>query len=168
MTNTSIRHCFSCGNFATLRFVEGRERHICSGCELVLYANPSPAAAVLLIKEEHILLVKRGMEPQKGCWALPAGYQEVDETPEAAARREMQEETGLIPGKLQLFDLIYSDFNPHKPVNLAVYKAENAEGTLTPGDDVLEAGFFPLNQLPQHETFDYIHGYLKNLSRPLL
>lgn len=145
-------------------FIEGRYRHVCSLCKLVLYQNPSPAAAVLLVQQERVLLVKRAMEPQQGLWALPAGFQEVGETPEQAARREMHEETGLIAGKLRLFDLVYNDCNPLKPVNVAVFLAEQAEGQLTPGDDVSDAAFFPLNQLPTRLAFDYIPQCLKRLS----
>lgn len=163
MINQTIRHCFSCGNSALVRFVEGRDRHTCSACDLVLYQNPSPAAAVLLVQQGRILLVKRAMEPQKGLWALPAGFQELNETPEAAARREMQEETGLVAGKLHLFDLVYNDHNLLKPVNVAVFLAESAKGELKPGDDVSEAGFFPLHQLPSRLAFHYIHDCLNRL-----
>jgi 8-oxo-dGTP diphosphatase len=164
MINSSVRHCFSCGNSAMTRFIEGRDRQICSVCGIVLYQNPYPASAVLLVQNGRILLVKRGMEPQKGLWALPAGYQEHDETPEQAARREMHEETGLMAGKLQLFDLVYNDFNPYRPINVAVFLTEEAEGVLTPGDDVTEAGFFPLNQLPTQLAFNYIPHCLKRLA----
>ena len=159
----SIKHCFSCGHPAFTRFVEGRDRRICEVCSLVLYQNPSPAAAVLLVQENQVLLVKRAMAPQKGLWALPAGFQELDETPESAARREMYEETGLTAGKLQLLDLVYNDYYPHKPVNVAIFFAEHAQGQLTPGDDVSEAGFFPLDQLPATLAFNYIHQCLKRL-----
>lgn len=164
MRESFIRHCFSCGNIAHICFIEGRDRHVCSVCETILYQNPSPAAAVLFVKNGSILLVKRALEPQKGLWALPAGFQELDETPEQAARREMQEETGLIPENLRLFDLVYNDCVPHKPVNVAVFLAESAHGSLTPGDDVSEAHFFSLNQLPSELAFDYIYPCLQRLS----
>jgi 8-oxo-dGTP diphosphatase len=163
MLESFIKHCFLCGNKAHIRYVEGRNRHVCSICETILYQNPSPAAAVLLVNNDQILLVKRGLEPQKGLWALPAGFQEWDETPEQAARREMQEETGLIAENLQLFDLVYNDCVPHKPVNVAVFLAKSARGTLTPGDDVSEADFFPLNQLPSNLAFSYIQRCLQRL-----
>lgn len=159
-----INHCYACGGKAAIQFLEGRDRHVCSSCTTILYQNPSPAAAVLLVQDNRVLLVKRALEPKKDCWAFPAGFQELDETPETAARRELEEETGLIAGKLQLFDLIYNDFITHKPVNVAIFLAEEVRGILTPGDDVSEAGFFPVNQLPAQLAFDYIRGCLQRLS----
>jgi len=166
MITQLIRHCFSCGNLAVVRFVDGRERYMCGVCEQVIYQNPSPAAAVMLVQAGRVLLVKRGVEPQKGRWGLPAGFQELDETPEQAARREMHEETGLMPGKLQLFDLAFNNHNPHKPVNVAIFMAQEAEGALQPGDDVAEVNFFPIHQLPTDLAFHYIHDCLRRLPFP--
>lgn len=43
----------------------------------------------------NVVLVKRGNEPFKGCWALPGGFVEENETIEACAKRELEEETGI-------------------------------------------------------------------------
>lgn len=57
----------------------------------------------------ELLLVKRGNEPFKGTYALPGGFVNVGEEVEAACRRELKEETGVVVGKDLIFFGIYSD-----------------------------------------------------------
>ena len=66
------------------------------------YKYPHPAVTTDCVvfgfdgKELKVLLIERGGEPYKGCWAFPGGFLEMDETVEEGASRELQEETGLI------------------------------------------------------------------------
>jgi ADP-ribose pyrophosphatase YjhB (NUDIX family) len=50
----------------------------------------------------EVLLIRRGRPPAEGAWSLPGGAQKIGETAEAAARRELGEETGLAVGALRL------------------------------------------------------------------
>lgn len=63
-------------------------------------ARPIVGIGVVVFKDDTVLLVRRGKPPSIGSWTLPGGAQELGETTEQAARRELMEETGLRIGKL--------------------------------------------------------------------
>ncbi|MEU0096113.1 NUDIX domain-containing protein [Kribbella sp. NPDC006257] len=69
--------------------------------------EPMGVAADLVILtvrdgELQVLLIRRGIEPHKGRWALPGGFVRPAEDLEAAARRELAEETGLVSDRIHL------------------------------------------------------------------
>lgn len=74
---------------------------VCERCSWRWYANPRPAAAVLVERrtaagcQVEILLLRRAVEPGSGAWDLPAGYLDPHESFEQAALRETREECGL-------------------------------------------------------------------------
>lgn len=144
--------------------VEGRERQSCPACPFVLYANPASASAAVVVREKvEVLLVRRAIEPFKGSWALPAGYQEMDEDPAAAAVREVREETGLSVSVERLMELIYVPDDPRKPANVAVFECRPTGGVLRAGSDALEVGWFHLERLPEFMGFDNNRGILERL-----
>ena len=63
------------------------------------YPRPSVTVDIVLFNRAaealEVLLIKRAREPFKGRWALPGGFVDEDESLEAAAARELKEETGL-------------------------------------------------------------------------
>ena len=59
-----------------------------------------PAVSVALLRGNRLLLVRRGQAPSRGFYAFPGGRVEPGEALEAAARRELAEETGLAAGAL--------------------------------------------------------------------
>ncbi len=64
--------------------------------------RPLVGIGVAVLRPGAVLLVRRGRAPSLGAWSLPGGAQELGETAEAAARRELREETGLDVGTLLL------------------------------------------------------------------
>ena len=143
------KFCFNCGARLRKSKVEKVERDICPACGMVSYVNPIPAAAVVIIGDGKILLVKRGVEPKKGLWSLPAGFIEVDETVHDCAVREVKEETNLdidLTGILNVYT-IFDD--PRYVCLLVVYTAEIIGGSLAPGDDADETKYFAPDELPE-------------------
>jgi len=135
--------------------VEGRERPRCSRCHFVVYQSPASASAgVVLDPAGRVLLIRRALAPWKGDWALPAGFQESDEEPARAAEREVREESGLVVEAFALYDLLYMPESARKPANVAVYLCRVVGGSLSPGDDALEARWFALDELPANIGFD--------------
>jgi ADP-ribose pyrophosphatase YjhB (NUDIX family) len=127
----------------------------CSSCDFVLYRNPASATAGLVLDTQaRLLLVRRGIEPFRGAWALPAGYQEEDESPRLATEREVREETGLLVQAELLLDLLFVRGDPRRPANVALYLCRPLAGLLCAGDDVTEVGWFALDALPAHMAYD--------------
>ena len=122
------------------------------------YDYPRPmltADCVVTNDRNEILLVRRGNDPFKGCWALPGGFMEMDETIEHCAVRELEEETGLhIPEQDLKLIGVYSapGRDPRGRTVTAAYavsgkwKAES--GKPVAGDDAAEVRWWPLNALP--------------------
>jgi ADP-ribose pyrophosphatase YjhB (NUDIX family) len=63
---------------------------------------PRVGIGIILLRGKQVLLIRRARPPASGAWSLPGGAQELGETAEAAARRELREETGLTCGPLTM------------------------------------------------------------------
>ena len=155
MWQRRAKHCPLCAAALIQGALEGRSRARCSECTFVLYENPAAASAGLVIDAQgRVLLVRRAIEPFRGQWALPAGYQEIDEPPEDAAVREVLEESGIRVEVLSLFDLIFVPEDLRRPANVAIYLCRPVGGELCAGEDALEAAWFALEELPPDLAFD--------------
>jgi len=96
MTRFACPHCGS-----GLRRTRGRPREIqCPRCRFLLFDYPRPCAGMVVVKEDTVLLLRRGHSPRRGFLDVPGGFVEAGEPIEAAARRELREETGLTIGRV--------------------------------------------------------------------
>lgn len=68
--------------------------------------RPTIGVGVVVLRARETLLVRRGKPPRKGQWSLPGGLQELGETVNEAAAREVLEETGVVVRPLGLIDVI--------------------------------------------------------------
>lgn len=141
--------CLMCGTPMETRQLEGRQREQCPSCGWVYYQHLKLGAGVLVVQEGRLLLLKRAYHPWKGAWNLPAGYVEVDETPEQAAIREVQEETGLVVTLDRLLGNYFFDDDPRGNGLLAAYLGRATGGELTLTDETTEFGFFAPEALPE-------------------
>ncbi len=58
--------------------------------------RPLVGVGAVVFRNDEVLLVQRGREPAYGLWSLPGGLVKVGESLEAAVRREVLEETGVL------------------------------------------------------------------------
>jgi len=138
--------CAACGSPTEERAIEGRTRPVCIACGQVVYLDPKLAVAVLIARDDRILLGRRGPGTREpGKWSFPAGFVERGERVERAAAREAREETGL---EVTVGDLIGLFSSDGETVVLAVYAA-TAAGEPEAGDDLTEVGWFSASELPE-------------------
>ncbi|HPB02501.1 MAG TPA: NUDIX hydrolase [Bacteroidales bacterium] len=121
------------------------------------YDYPRPAVTVdaaVLVKQNKqwfILLIERKHDPYKGCYALPGGFVEEDETLEEAIKRELQEETNLTLNNMQQFRA-YSrpDRDPRgRTISVIFTSILDTLTAAVAGDDAAAVKWFPLDQLPE-------------------
>jgi 8-oxo-dGTP diphosphatase len=101
--------------------------------------------------ELKVLLIQRGLAPFKGKWALPGGFVRVEETVDAAARRELGEETGLSNVFLeQLYTFGELKRDPRERVVSVAYYAlvKLAEHPPAGATDASDAAWFPVANPP--------------------
>lgn len=129
------------------------------------YEFPRPALTVDCVvfgldeDELEVMLIRRGLEPFAGRWALPGGFVRLDETLDEAARRELEEETGLRKVYLeQLYTFGAVDRDPRERVVTVAYYAlvKLSDHKIRAATDAADAAWFSLSDLPDL-AFDHAH-----------
>jgi len=116
--------------------------------------SPIPAVAVMVMRGDEILMIKRGKEPRKGTWTVPGGSIELGETLAMAARREVMEETGvrIEPGAaFTAIDAIYNDGSGGLKFHyIIIYiEARYLGGTPRAGDDAADVKWVKTDTIRQ-------------------
>lgn len=121
------------------------------------YKYPHPAVTTDCVifgydgKDLHILLIERGLDPYKGCWALPGGFLNMDETAEEGAKRELLEETNVSDVYLEQFHTFTKvDRDPRERVLTIAFYAlvRKSDYQIIGGDDAARAEWFNVDELP--------------------
>ena len=120
------------------------------------YDYPRPAVTadcIVMTREDEpkVLLIERGHEPFKGCWAFPGGFMNMDETTEQCAIRELEEETGLqITDIQQLGAYSKVDRDPRgRTITVAYLAFVDTPLPVKGQDDAAKAQWFSIKNLPK-------------------
>ena len=114
--------------------------------------TPKVGVGAIVLHDGKILLVKRGIAPGKGLWAIPGGTLHLGETLKECAARELLEETGItaaIGDCIYVFDLIERDEAGKIRFHFIVvdFAALYVSGEARGADDADEAGWFAPEEL---------------------
>lgn len=121
------------------------------------YEYPRPALTVDCVvfgftgDSLQVLLIRRGIAPFSGSWALPGGFVHMEETLDQAARRELEEETHL---QNVFLEQLYTFGTPARDprgrvISVAYYALVRPDQHPATGDsDAAEAAWYPLEKLP--------------------
>ena len=110
------------------------------------------AVVIKKLKSRHeILLIKRRNDPFKDYWALPGGFVDEHEDLEIAAKRELEEETGLKINNAEQLKAFGKPFRDprHHTVSVAFIMFAKEDAVVSGADDASDAQWFNINELPE-------------------
>jgi len=121
--------------------------------------HPMVGIGIVLFRGEEVLLIRRGRPPALGAWSLPGGGQELGETAEACARRELLEETGCTAGPLTLIahvDSIHHDAEGRIEYHYTIldFAGRYEAGEALAGDDVTELAWVRPDQFDHYGLWE--------------
>ena len=118
----------------------------------------SPVVGVggIILKDDSILLVRRGNPPHKGFWGVPGGCLELGESLREGVAREVREECGIEVEVGELFD-VFETFQRDAKGRmefhyvLVDFLANHISGVPTAKSDADECRFIPLRDIQKHD-----------------
>jgi len=119
--------------------------------------RPVVGVGAVVMKDGKVLLVKRGIDPNKGLWAIPGGSLKLGETLQEGAEREIMEETGItIKAKdpVYSFDFFERDGDGRLRFHYVIVDmiADYVGGEAQGADDALEARWVSQGELKEMDV----------------
>ncbi|WP_299456034.1 NUDIX hydrolase [uncultured Microscilla sp.] len=165
-----MNFCSKCGSDDVHLRLEQESfvRYACQACDAIHYQNPLLVVGCVPVYQQQVLLCKRGIEPRKGYWNLPAGFMELNESVTAGALRELTEETGL-SGQIIRLHSVYTARQKNQVMLHFLTRLENIDFSLN--EESVAIQLFELNDIPwgklafKSNVFA-LKSYLKTLESP--
>lgn len=182
MRDGNYEFCPYCATNLQVRDIYNQQRPVCPQCGFVHFLDPKVAVIGLVTHNQRVLLIQRAINPEKGKWALPGGYMDAGEMPDAALQRELLEEVNLaihVTELLTIFPMV-----PHRAPDpqgqipervrsqgiVLAYRAQVADPAVTAlvcADDACAADWFAPTDIPQNLAFEstqtLLNAWLKEL-----
>jgi 8-oxo-dGTP diphosphatase len=133
--------------------------------------QPLVGVGALVLKQDSVLLVRRGNPPLEGTWSLPGGRCREDERLRDALIREVHEECRIdieVVDFLKLFEYIERDDRKRVKYHYIVFdfKALYKSGTLQHSSDASDARWVRIDELDKYELTDAVRGLVKEAMNP--
>lgn len=142
-----MKYCPKCANELASKHEGGRERVACPSCDYVFFGDFSIGVGGVVVRDDRILLIRRGQEPRRGWWQIPGGYVEHDESIDEAVVREVYEEAGVRARVVNAVGLRHSLGAPSANVYV-IFRLAPLEGEpVADGVEITGAGFFSLDEI---------------------
>lgn len=169
MMNNVFKFCPYCG-VEYKKGDKGGDHLKCSACDRTFYQNSAPTASAIIVKDDKVLLGRRGIDPKKGTLDAVGGFCEPGEHPEDSLRREVMEETELDVYDIQFMGVAMDEYDMYEgsTPTMNIFYIVRAKGEEKPRDDVAELEWFDAQDIPLEEVgFDGVRLMLEKYSKSL-
>jgi ADP-ribose pyrophosphatase YjhB (NUDIX family) len=142
-----MNYCSVCGKPVSKKIPPGDNllRFVCESCQTIHYHNPKIVAGCIPEWGDQILLCRRAIEPRSGLWTFPAGFMEIGESTEQAARRETEEEAHA---QVELTSLYAVLSLPHVGQVYMVFRGRMVTPEFRAGEESLDVRLFNRDAIP--------------------
>jgi 8-oxo-dGTP diphosphatase len=130
--------------------------------------NPKVGVAIIITKDDQVLLMKRKGPHGTGTWTTPGGHLDFGETPEQCAAREAKEEVGLDVVDIRFRAFTNDIFEREGQHYISIWmegKSTSGEPTIAAEEEVAEIGWYAWDALPS-PLFLPLENLLKENSYP--
>ena len=161
--------CARCGRRVRRTVRDDPRRIQCPRCRYLMFDYPRPCAGMVVVKDGALLMLRRGDQPRRGYLDFPGGFVDANEAIEAAARRELREETGLSVGRIEslgyYLDRYYLRGFGYFPTLNFYWLARWRSGTPRAADDAASAEWMPLARVGRAVAWKHMSAVLREVRR---